>query len=147
MFRSIVVGTDGSYPSLGAVRQAANLADLAGARLHIACCVRESYELAGAAGLLGSAPPNWLEDLNTAAQASLARAEESVADVDARIETHVLRGEPSQALGQLCEALEADLLVVGNRGMNGIGRFVLGSVPNRCAHHAPCSVLIVHTTG
>ena len=42
--------------------------------------------------------------------------------------------------------VKADLVVVGNRGMSGMKRFILGSVPNKIAHHAPCSVLIVDTS-
>jgi nucleotide-binding universal stress UspA family protein len=44
------------------------------------------------------------------------------------------------------EEVGADLIVVGNRGMGGVARFLLGSVPNRVAHHAPCAVLIAHTS-
>jgi nucleotide-binding universal stress UspA family protein len=47
---------------------------------------------------------------------------------------------------EVAESTNADLIVVGNRGMTGVKRFVLGSVPNKVAHHASCSVLIVHTT-
>ena len=147
MFRSIVVGTDGSESSFSAVRQAAELAAQAGAQLHVACCVKDSYDLAGAAGMIATAPPGWLAELNTAGEDSLNRAIASVGDLDAAPQPHLLKGEPARALTELCEAVGADLLVVGNRGMNGVGRFVLGSVPNRCAHHAPCSVLIAHTTG
>ncbi len=39
-----------------------------------------------------------------------------------------------------------DLLVVGNKGMTGAKRFLLGSVPNKVSHHAPCSVMIIRTT-
>ena len=38
-----------------------------------------------------------------------------------------------------------ELLVLGSSGMKGAARFLLGSVPDRCAHHAPCSVMIVRT--
>jgi nucleotide-binding universal stress UspA family protein len=62
------------------------------------------------------------------------------------VTTHALQGDPADALLTLCEDLDADLLVIGNRGMRGAKRFLLGSVSNRCAHHAPCSILIVHTS-
>ena len=44
------------------------------------------------------------------------------------------------------ELRKADLIVVGNKGMAGAKRYLLGSVPNKISHHAPCSVLIVRTT-
>jgi nucleotide-binding universal stress UspA family protein len=46
----------------------------------------------------------------------------------------------------VAEEVGADLLVVGNKGMTGAKRFLLGSVPNKISHHAPCSVYIVRTT-
>ena len=52
---------------------------------------------------------------------------------------------PSEALIDVAEAIGADLIVVGNQGMTGAKRFLLGSVPNRIAHHTPCDVLIVRT--
>jgi nucleotide-binding universal stress UspA family protein len=56
-----------------------------------------------------------------------------------------LDGDPADAIIKAAEALHADLIVVGNRGMTGVRRFVLGSVPSKVAHHCPCSLLIVDT--
>ena len=62
-----------------------------------------------------------------------------------RVETRVRAGDPAAAL--VDEAGEGyDLLVVGNKGMTGAGRFLLGSVPNKVSHHSPCPLLIVRTT-
>ena len=44
------------------------------------------------------------------------------------------------------EEVGADLIIVGNKGMSGAKRFLLGSVPNKVSHHAPCSVMIIRTT-
>ena len=60
--------------------------------------------------------------------------------------THHEEGDPGKALITVAKAAEADLVVVGNRGMKGLKRFVLGSVPNDVAHGAPCAVLILKTT-
>jgi nucleotide-binding universal stress UspA family protein len=57
-----------------------------------------------------------------------------------------LPGNPAEVLLSVAAEQDADLIVVGNRGMQGAARFLLGSVPNRIAHHANCSVLIVQTT-
>ena len=62
------------------------------------------------------------------------------------IEGFAREGEPADALIDVAEEEDADLIVVGNRGMTGASRFVLGSVPNKVSHHAPCSVMIVRTT-
>jgi nucleotide-binding universal stress UspA family protein len=60
--------------------------------------------------------------------------------------THTAEGDPADALVKIAEYENADLIVVGNRGMMGARRFLTGSVPNRVAHHCPCHLLVVHTT-
>jgi nucleotide-binding universal stress UspA family protein len=54
--------------------------------------------------------------------------------------------DPADALMKVVEQTGADLLVVGNRGMTGARRFVLGSVPNKVSHHCPTNLLIVDTS-
>jgi nucleotide-binding universal stress UspA family protein len=56
------------------------------------------------------------------------------------------QGDPADAILDVAEEREADLIVVGNKGMTGAKRILLGSVPNKVSHHAPCSVLIIRTT-
>jgi nucleotide-binding universal stress UspA family protein len=55
------------------------------------------------------------------------------------------QGDPADAILDVAEEQDADLVVVGNKGMTGAKRFLLGSVPNKVSHHAPCSVLIIRT--
>ena len=62
------------------------------------------------------------------------------------VETFARQGDAADAILDVAEEQRADLIVVGNRGMTGAKRFLLGSVPNKVSHHAPCSVLIVRTT-
>ena len=59
--------------------------------------------------------------------------------------THALPGDPAKALLTVANEVGADLIVVGNKGMKGKGRFP-GSVPNDIAHQAPCDVLVVRST-
>src|SRR4051812_50108405 len=61
-------------------------------------------------------------------------------------ETHAAHGEPADAIIELAEELEAELIVVGNKGMGGTRRYLLGDIPNKVSHHAPCNVLILRTT-
>jgi len=56
-----------------------------------------------------------------------------------------VRSDPADALIEVAGEVHADLLVVGNRGMAGIQRLLLGSVANRISHHSPCTLLIVRT--
>ena len=62
-----------------------------------------------------------------------------------KIRTHALPGDPADAILRVAGEMNADLIVVGNKGMRGASR-ILGSIPNHIAHKAPCSVLIVNTT-
>ncbi|KAK1311499.1 Universal stress protein A-like protein [Acorus calamus] len=60
-----------------------------------------------------------------------------------KAETLVLEGDPKEVICQAVEQVNADLLVVGSRGLGKIKRAFLGSVSDYCAHHAKCPVLIV----
>ncbi len=59
--------------------------------------------------------------------------------------TYAVAGDAAQRIVEVAESRGADLIVVGNKGMTGAKR-LLGSVPNKVAHSAPCSVMIIHTT-
>ena len=143
--KTIVVGTDGSESSLLAVAQAAEIAAKFGARLHVTYVMSLATDIPF--GMAGSMPlpEGFAEQATAAANDVVTRAAEVAKAAGATTETHVCQGEASHALVDLCEELSADLLVVGSRGMTGAARFLLGSVPNRCAHHAHCSVLIART--
>ena len=68
------------------------------------------------------------------------------AEASVGVEVYPREGDPADAILDVAEEQEADLIVVGNKGMTGARRFLLGSVPNKISHHAPCSVLIIRTT-
>ena len=70
--------------------------------------------------------------------------ESIVLEAGRTMHTHALPGDPTDAILRVADEVDADLIVVGNKGMHGAAR-VLGSVPNHIAHKAPCSVLIVDT--
>lgn len=147
MFTRIVVGTDGSETAAEAVRQAVDLAKLAGASLSIVSAYepvpkrRLQAEQEGVpADVQYEIGPR--EDVNLVLDAAAAAAKSEGIEV----QTHPVEGSPSDAVLNVAEETKADLIVVGNKGMTGARRFVLGSVPNNVSHHAPCSVLIVRTT-
>jgi nucleotide-binding universal stress UspA family protein len=124
VYRKILVGTDGSDTAAKAVGRAVDVARASNARLTIFSVARP------AAG----------EEI-VATEAS--RHESSGVPID----TKVVQGEPAAALIEECRGGDYDLLVLGNRGMTGVARFLrLGSVPNKVSHHLPCSILIVKTT-
>ncbi|HEX9504620.1 MAG TPA: universal stress protein [Acidimicrobiia bacterium] len=150
MFKAIVVGTDGSDGGNRAVLAAADLATTQPESvLHIVSVQKPLSATALAASEMAAAAPiaaemNWEADIREELEARLGRAAESAKHSGLQIETHARFGNPADVICELAEQLEADLIVVGNRGMKG-GRRLLGSVPNSVSHHAPCSVLIVDT--
>jgi nucleotide-binding universal stress UspA family protein len=146
MFKTIVVGTDGSETAKVAVEQAADLAKNHGSELHLVMSAsgvsetRLREERQGAPEDVAHAiNPN--EDI----EAQLQAVADSLGD-GLSIKTHSKQGDPADAIIDVAEQNQADLIVVGNKGMTGAKRFFLGAVPNKVSHHAPCSVLIVRTT-
>ncbi|MFW0793031.1 universal stress protein [Gordonia sp. CPCC 205515] len=144
-YQTIVVGTDGSESSLRAVEKAGALAGDT-ADLVISCAYFPNDRGAGGAAdvlkedayqVTGSAPTD--EILRTAKERAL---KGGASKIDAR----PIKGAPVDALLQLVTDVKADLLVVGNRGLNSIAGRLLGSVPADVARKAACDVLIVHTT-
>jgi nucleotide-binding universal stress UspA family protein len=148
MFASILVGTDGSDTATTAVRYAIDMARELGARLLIV----SAYEAISQPWLQGgriavSRDMQWEVNPREDVLALLEQAREDarIAGVE-QIDTFARQGDAADAIIDVAEEQRSDLIVVGNRGMTGAKRFLLGSVPNRVSHHAPCSVLIVRTT-
>ena len=77
---------------------------------------------------------------------TLSDAADLVREAGVEVETFAREGSPADAILDVAEERDADLIIVGNKGMTGARRFLLGSVPNKVSHHAPCSVLIIRTT-
>ena len=147
MFASIVVGTDGSQTAGEAVRQAVELAKHHGARLDIV----SAYEPVSAARLREEAQQvpsdlQWMVNPREDVDASLREASAQAEEAGVEAETYARQGDPADAILDVAEERGADLIVVGNKGMTGAKRFLLGSVPNKVSHHAPCSVLIIRTS-
>jgi nucleotide-binding universal stress UspA family protein len=148
MIGSIVVGTDGSDTAAKAVAEAGGLASALGATVHVVSAfapvsgtrLREEARQAPS-DVEHSVNPR--EDVD----ALLKEAEEQLEEAGVTdVKTHAREGDAADALLDVAEEQKADLVVVGNKGMSGTRRFLLGSVPNKVSHHAPCSVLIVRTT-
>ena len=146
MFDSIVVGTDGSDTARQAVREAVELARKFGATVKIVCAYtpvrRQRLDTE-----LRELPEDlqWMVNPREDVDATLAEAAASVEAAGVHAEIFAREGDPADAILDVAEEGHADLIVVGNSGMTGAKRFLLGSVPNKVSHHAPCSVLIVRT--
>ena len=147
MFGSIVVGTDGSETANEAVSQATDLAKAVGARINLV----SAFEPVGNQRLREErtqAPDDlqWMVNEREDVEATLRKAAEQIDEAGVKVETFARQGDPADAILDVAEEQGSDLIVVGNKGMTGAKRFLLGSVPNKVSHHAPCSVLIIRTT-
>ena len=147
MFRSIVVGTDGSETAGEAVRKAIELATAVGASIELV----SAYEPVSNQRLRDEARQapedmQWMVNPREDVDATLSEASERIEEAGVKVTTYAREGDPADAILDVAEERGADLIVVGNKGMTGAKRFLLGSVPNKVSHHAPCSVLIIRTT-
>jgi nucleotide-binding universal stress UspA family protein len=141
---AIVVGTDGSETAAQALQEAGDLAKSTGAKLHIV----SAYEPASGARVGGETPErsSWMVGPDVQVDSVLDRAAGAMHAHGVETECHARKGDPANALLDVAAEHSADMIVVGNKGMTGTKRFLLGSVPDKISHHAPCSVLIVRTS-
>jgi nucleotide-binding universal stress UspA family protein len=147
MFNVIAVATDGSDTAQRAVEVAMDLAERFGAKLVVLSAYAAPSETAGmyaaAAGFAVPADLHWDVEPETRGQHVTRAVVDRARTRGLECDSHLAAGEPARAICDLASACDADLLVVGNRGMK---RRILGSVPNSISHNAPCAVLIAQTT-
>jgi nucleotide-binding universal stress UspA family protein len=141
IYSTVVVGTDGSATAELALGRVIELARLAGAALHVVT-VSDPGPASASLGERREAPssrPDFQADV------ALAGALRRLGAGDLDVKQHVVTGEPAAEIVAIAQRVSADLVVLGSRGMRGAGR-LLGSIPNKVSHRAPCDVLIVLTT-
>jgi nucleotide-binding universal stress UspA family protein len=143
--RSIVVGTDGSEPADEAVRRATDMASREGARLHLVTAYPDPQILRERTTGTGGGAYTII-DLRDVAESLVQRAARDALRKSVEVETHVREGQPAEVIIDVANQEQADLIVVGSRGLTGIKRYLLGSVSSKVSEHAPCSVIIVRAT-
>lgn len=146
-YRTVLVGTDGSPSSFRAVEAAGRIAADAGARLVLVCAYHPmpDRQRIAAADRLGDLA--YKVEGSTPAEDALRAARDRAVAAGARdIDQVAVEGDAVDALVDQARERGADLLVVGNRGLNSLAGRLLGSVPANLSHRAPCDVLIVRTT-
>jgi nucleotide-binding universal stress UspA family protein len=147
VFASMVVGTDGSGTASEAVRQATDLAVQLSAKVHLV----SAYEPVPEGRLReerDQVPDDlqWMVNPREDVNETLTQAAQVLETKGIEVQIHAREGDPADAILDVAEETNADLIVVGNKGMTGAKRFLLGSVPNKVSHHAPCSVMIIRTS-
>lgn len=143
MYKAIVVGTDGSQTSERAVAEAARLAATMGSTLHLVSAY-EPLRGARVTGVPEAAAKVWEIRPDGRVESIVEQATASVRMHGVEVRPHAITGDPADALLAIAEQESAELIVVGSRGMHGVGR-MLGSVPNKVSHRARCHVMIVAT--
>ena len=159
-YRTVIVGTDGSDSSMRAVDRAGAVAAQENAKLIIASAhapIPGGSRWADASPHDHGADPRAADSLGS--EGYKMHGDAPVYDIlhDARdraraagahdIEVRAVEGAPVDALTHLAHDESADLLVVGNVGLNSVAGRLLGSVPAEVARKAKTDILIVHTTG
>jgi nucleotide-binding universal stress UspA family protein len=144
-YSRVIVGTDGSETSYRAVDRAASIARESGAQLILVTAYRplSQREREDAAQQLGAEAYKVMG--SHPAEDVLREASQRVGS-DVAVDTVAQEGEPVDVLIRTATERQADLLVVGNRGLNSLTGRLLGSVPSVVTHRASCDVLIVATT-
>ena len=135
MISTVAVGLDGSQTSAKALEAAVEVARRFDAKVVLISALRDSSP--------GHAEEEWATNPSARVHQLLESTESRLKSSGLTCETRVDEGDPGDVLVRLADECGADLLVVGNKGMN---RRILGSVPNTVAHKATCSVLVVKTT-
>lgn len=140
MFKKIVVGNDGSDNAIEALEAAAQIAASFGAELVVA----HVWHLPPTA-YVGApyAPLDLSQQMEETKKRATDRASEILSRHNAVAKAVELEGNPADAMIDLAEKEEADLIVVGSRGIGAVERFVLGSTSERIVRHSPCPVLVM----
>ena len=139
MGESIVVGTDGSETAGRAVDEAVRLAGILGGTVHVVTAYKPMH------GHVDSGPEKFEVLSDSVARPTIEQAAARIRAAGVDVETHLLSRDPTDALLDVAERVDASLIVVGSQGMSGAKR-VLGSVPNSVSHRSWCNVLIVATS-
>jgi nucleotide-binding universal stress UspA family protein len=144
MFRTIVVGTDGSRTADRALRKASDLARLCSARLHVVTAYRPmDMHMIGPMG--AESPLHTDEEIPADIDALLSGLVKELGAQGLAVTAHAVAGRAADAILDIADAEGADAIVVGNRGVQG-SRQSLGSVPLNILQHAHCTVLVIPTT-
>lgn len=145
MFKTIVVGTDGSKGAHEALTAAGELARLVGAESVHVVTAAHPYSRFDINDMEARLPAEFHDLISPHSRADdrFTRAEDVLRPFGIHAAHHELDVGAADAILDVAKEVRADLIVVGARGLSPIGRFFRGSVSTKVAHHAPCSVLIV----
>jgi len=137
--KTFVVGITTDETAQQAAHEALDLARALGATVHFVTAVEDNEET-----VIGSGRDRTTVDGLSVVRSHIERLLDDIG-TEVPYTVRTVEGDPAKALIAEAARVNADLIVVGNVRMQGMGR-VLGSVGNDISHNAPCNVLIVKTT-
>lgn len=97
------------------------------------------YEYIGDVGMLNAAQQQTLKQ----GKELVVRAKQLLDKAGFKVQTAIVEGDPKSTIIDYASRWSADLVIVGSHGRKGLDRFLMGSVAESVARHAPCSILIV----
>ena len=162
-YNKVLVGTDGSPTAMQALDIACDLGAKLGTKVFVVCAYeppteRELDQMRSdpddpvaqwSAGKSTSGTPEefrWRIAGTSQAEDVLDRASDHAQKRGVEAEVRAVKGSPAEVLISVAEEEDCDLIAIGNVGMAGAKRFMLGNVPHRISHHAPTDVLIIRTS-
>jgi nucleotide-binding universal stress UspA family protein len=141
---TVLVATDFSKTADAAVERARALAKSRGARLVLTHVMGLAPFAAGGPPPVAAIPPDLEQAVRDAADRRLARIAEACEKDGIEVETALETGEPAHCIVELAKNVEADLVVMGTRGLSGLRHLILGSTAEAVVRTAACPVLTVH---
>lgn len=148
-YRTVLAGTDGSSSSYLAVARAGEIAAAHGATLHLVSAYHPADSSTQEQAKAEMGDLSYKVRGSNPAEEALEEARRQACEAagsDLPVEKHAVEGDPVGVLLATAGEVGAEVIVVGNRGLNRLANRLLGSVPQNVLHKAPCDVLVVHST-
>ena len=143
--KRIVVGTDGSETAERAVRKATSLAKALGAELVVVSAYTKQPPAVASAGI--ELDSGWVKAAGAAAERHAEQAVQSARSAGIQsVSGRAIPGNPADVLLKVVNDEDADLLVVGSKGMQSTARFLLGPIANKVSRRVQVDLLIVETS-
>jgi nucleotide-binding universal stress UspA family protein len=138
MFGIILVALDGSEQSLLALKYAKDIAETHDAKMVMVHAYPNTSDLRDVPGY-----EKLVSQRKNFGQKILDQARNQLGDVSFEVEEDLLEGPAADAILSVAEVRNADLIVLGTRGMSSLKGVIFGSVSNKVMHYAPCPVMVV----
>lgn len=146
MFKTIIIGVDGSDAAIRAVKAACSVADKTAklSLVHTPLPDTVAFATGAIAGyqMVSVVPDS--EEVQQAAQRIIEDATQAAKDAGCDIAEGIVRhGDPGDSILSVAKELDADLIVTGRRGLGNVAGLLIGSTSQRIAHLATCAILSV----